>query len=82
MKHKSGAVQRFCVDAPRAHQKWDADSTYIASASWQVVKDYIILLTVLTQLCAKRPLTASTYNYYYELMGKSCPTQMASKKQV
>ena len=45
----------FCVDAPRAHQKWDADSTYIASASWQVVKDYIILLTVLIQLCARHP---------------------------
>ena len=34
----------FCVDA--AHQKWDVDSTYTAPISWQVVKDYAILLTV------------------------------------
>ena len=44
----------FCVDAPRAHQKWDADSTYIAPASWQVVKDYTILLTVYIYIWIKK----------------------------
>ena len=33
----------FHVDAPLAHQNEIQNSTYIASASWQVVKDYIYI---------------------------------------
>ena len=51
----------FCVDA--THQKWDVDSTYIAPTSWRVVKDYVISLTVQTQLCVRHPLTASVRKY-------------------
>ena len=35
---------RFCVYA--IHQKRDVDSTYIAPASWRVMKDYVIPLTI------------------------------------
>ena len=50
-----------CVDAP--HQKWDVASTYMAPTSWQMVKDYVILLTVEMQLCTRRPVTASIRKY-------------------
>ena len=64
----------FCVDEPWAHQKLDADMSYIAPASWQVVKDYTILLlmsdcinTIVQGVHYTLPYSVSTYTQYYNM---------------